>query len=122
MKPSYRDTWDLPGGWVETHESPWQAGVRECLEETGLETEIVRLAGVDSGYKDNGDPEIGFVFEARIVGGRLRPQEGEIDEARWVPLDEIGNYLVEKRAIRCRWGVDSDAGAAWRTRPRSEDD
>ena len=32
--------WEFPGGKVEPGESPQEAAVRECLEETGLEVEI----------------------------------------------------------------------------------
>ena len=33
---------EFPGGKVEPHETPQQAAVRECREETGLEVEVVK--------------------------------------------------------------------------------
>ena len=27
------DVWDLPGGFIGEHESPWESGVRETLDE-----------------------------------------------------------------------------------------
>lgn len=37
------DFWNLPGGGVESGESPWDALVREIKEETGLEAKPVHL-------------------------------------------------------------------------------
>ncbi|MFA5994556.1 MAG: NUDIX domain-containing protein, partial [Parcubacteria group bacterium] len=42
------DLWNLPGGGLEKGESPWQGVVREVKEETGLDVEVVRLAGIYS--------------------------------------------------------------------------
>jgi len=38
-----REYWTLPGGGVETGESPLEAVVREVKEETGLEAKVSRL-------------------------------------------------------------------------------
>src|SRR5687768_9222163 len=41
--------WASPGGWVDRHESPREAAVRETYEETGLRVTAGRLLEVDSG-------------------------------------------------------------------------
>ena len=38
--------WNLPGGTMELGESPWECVIREAREETGLNVEIIRLAGI----------------------------------------------------------------------------
>jgi 8-oxo-dGTP pyrophosphatase MutT (NUDIX family) len=43
-----RDMWNLPGGRVESHESPWAAVAREVEEEVGLRVRVKRLLGVYS--------------------------------------------------------------------------
>src|ERR1700753_2193913 len=47
VKPSYRDTWDTPGGVVEAEESPHAACRREVKEEISLDRPVGRVLAVD---------------------------------------------------------------------------
>jgi 8-oxo-dGTP pyrophosphatase MutT (NUDIX family) len=87
--------WGTPGGAVEPDEQPADAAVREAWEETGLHVVPTAVVGVFGGPDheityDNGDVTayVSTAFAARVVGGRLRPGDGEISEARWVTNDE----------------------------------
>jgi 8-oxo-dGTP pyrophosphatase MutT (NUDIX family) len=77
VKPSYRDTWEIPGGGLEHGEDPFQAAVREVKEETGLELRPGRLLAVDwVPPQDDGRPALAnFLFD----GGQLSSaQEGQV--------------------------------------------
>lgn len=39
-------TWELPGGGLEVQESPWDAAVRECREECGVEVRADHVVGI----------------------------------------------------------------------------
>ncbi|MBO5151400.1 MAG: NUDIX hydrolase [Methanobrevibacter sp.] len=47
----YKDYWALPGGFVDYNECIEDAAVREALEETSINVELIKLVGVYS------DPE-----------------------------------------------------------------
>lgn len=47
VEPTYKDTWEVPGGMVERDESPREGARRECLEELGFDVEIGRLLVID---------------------------------------------------------------------------
>ena len=70
----------LPGGIVEYGESTEDAVVRECKEETGVDTKPVRLLGV---YSNPGrDPRGHFVTVAYVldrIGGDLRAGDDAAD-------------------------------------------
>ncbi|MEW5872869.1 MAG: NUDIX domain-containing protein [Chloroflexota bacterium] len=79
----------LPAGLVEYGESPEESALREILEETGLEAEIVRSLGwfYHPYFKDWPGPMVYFLYEARAVGGKLKgSDEGD---ARVYPLEAL---------------------------------
>ena len=99
-----RSGWTLPGGGVEAGEDPYDAAIREIMEETGYEAEIDTLLGVDSiivnahNRRRKGRPaeaplqNVRIVYQANVIGGELRAeQDGTTDEARWFDLSEVRN-------------------------------
>jgi 8-oxo-dGTP diphosphatase len=99
VSPAGESTWTLPGGRVEHGEDPFDAVIREVGEETGCDSVVERLLGVDSRVIPAADrlpglPEhqnVGIFYRVRITGGRLRPEpNGETAESRWTPVPGVG--------------------------------
>jgi 8-oxo-dGTP pyrophosphatase MutT (NUDIX family) len=94
--------WFPPGGHIDPHELPDQAAIREVLEETGLEVELLarghRLGAVsvlpqpycilleDIGP---GHQHIDLIYFARVCGGSLAPAEREAHAARWLTWEAL---------------------------------
>lgn len=91
--------WTLPGGGLDWGEHPETGMFRELHEEAGLDGEIRGLVGVDSFVYDppERDPvyAVRIVYEVAVQGEpRVTEVDGSVDEARWVPLEEIGSVPV----------------------------
>lgn len=105
--------WTLPGGGLEPGEHPEAAVVREVLEETGFDVEVVEVLGVDSAVIPGARRMPGnaaeraaaraagiaaprslqalrIVYRCRIIGGELRNEVGgSTDEAAWFTAEEV---------------------------------
>jgi len=89
--------WQLPGGWIESGESPRQAARREVLEETGLSLGKPQFVGITSNVFSEHKHSISLYFEAECADvGSLKVTEGDKCIAwewrRWSELNE-GLYL-----------------------------
>jgi ADP-ribose pyrophosphatase YjhB (NUDIX family) len=87
MKPR-QGAWTFPGGFVDFDESPAEAAVRECWEETGLAVEITGLLDVIAGQEHESGADIVIVYLARQVGGELRPAD-DVDRIAFFTPEEL---------------------------------
>ena len=79
--------WEFPGGKVEPGETPEQAAVRECHEETGLLVTVVGAYGRVVHRYEHGEVELHF-FACRPVDAGQTPAE----RFRWVAAEELASY------------------------------
>jgi 8-oxo-dGTP pyrophosphatase MutT (NUDIX family) len=64
VKPTYKDTWQFPGGGVEAGEPPEAAAVREAREETGLVLDPTELRIVGTAFRPGHDT-LSLIYEYR---------------------------------------------------------
>jgi 8-oxo-dGTP diphosphatase len=107
VEPAYKETWEIPGGVVESNESPRQTAVREVAEELGLYCEPLRLLGVDyCGESESRTESVNFIF----LGPRLTPQDiaairlrqDELLSYKLLPPKEATKLLNKKLRRRVR--------------------
>ena len=94
-RPRY-DDWTLPKGKLEKRETIEDAAVREVEEETGLEVRRGPVA-VQTEYRDrHGRPKSVDYFYMTPIGGGFTPND-EVDELRWLPVEEAARLLTHQR-------------------------
>ncbi len=112
VDPTYKPTWDLPGGAVEKEESPHAACRREVTEELGLDRPPGRVPVIDWVPSRPGHPEgLIVVYD----GGVLMPgevaaimtQDDELAGYAFVEPDEVAERVSPLLARRIAACVDA---------------
>ncbi len=96
-----QNRWQLPKGMVEKGETPETAAVREAREEAGVLSDVVQLietieywyAGLDNGIRVRFHKRVHF-YLLRYVSGDTKDHDWEVNEARWVPIDDATSQLT----------------------------
>jgi 8-oxo-dGTP pyrophosphatase MutT (NUDIX family) len=89
----------LPKGHVDPGETPAQAAEREVREEAGVVAALVgRLGEVRYWYQRSGQriPKLVTFFLFDYVAGDVADHDHEVEEARWIPLQQAARELTYK--------------------------
>jgi 8-oxo-dGTP pyrophosphatase MutT (NUDIX family) len=87
----------LPKGHVDPGETPLQAAEREVREEAGVVAELVRELGESRYWYRRDGRTIGksvHFYLFRYVRGKTADHDEEVEEARWIPLEEAEKKLT----------------------------
>lgn len=99
-RPRY-DDWSLPKGKVDAGEALPVTAVREIEEETGFAAELRSRIGTTAyPLKENTRKEVTY-WSALATGGDFHPNS-EVDEIRWVPVDEakrLVSYPLDRKIL-----------------------
>ncbi|HEX3783890.1 MAG TPA: NUDIX hydrolase [Pseudonocardiaceae bacterium] len=103
VHPTYKDTWDIPGGYVERGESPAAACRRELREEIGLGLPVRRQLTVDWAPSDSEGDKLLFVFDCGpLVDTEVVLDGVELDRWQWVAPADFDAFLIPRLARRLR--------------------
>jgi len=92
------DLWNLPGGAMESGESPWSAVIREVKEETGFDVEIMGMQGI---YSKTGEDDLVFSFSCEIIGGEKTLNE-EASAIEFFAIEDIPINTSPKQVERIK--------------------
>jgi 8-oxo-dGTP diphosphatase len=116
VEPTYKDHWELPGGAVDTDESPYDAAARELKEELGLSVTPGRLLVVDWVPPHPGRTEgVMFVYDGGVLdpvkASEIHLPAEELRSWAWSTLDEARRRLSALLARRAAAALQAAAGS-----------
>jgi len=87
----FNGDYSFPKGHVEQRGSLEEEAIRECFEETGLKTKIIKkLPTLEYRNEGTDDDIIIHFFHMEIVGGELKSEYNDTN-LEWVPIDRAEN-------------------------------
>lgn len=82
------DTWGIPGGARDSHESVIEGAIREAIEETGIDPELVVPLTIFS--DEHGNWRYDTVIARATADLIAREVNDESHEVRWVDIEKTG--------------------------------
>ena len=107
------DTWGIPGGARDSHETPVEAALREAGEEAGIDAAALAIVG------ERADEHGGWSYVtvvADVVGVVTTVANAESAELRWVDESEVTTLSLHPGFARS-WPALRSAGPGPTNRP-----
>jgi 8-oxo-dGTP diphosphatase len=98
VNPTYKDLWDIPGGYLQPGETPTSALRRELQEELGTELPVGRLLTVDWAPSEREGDKLLWVFDGVEIG-----------EYAFHDRDSLNTLLIPRLARRLHAAIDARA-------------
>ena len=85
--------WELPGGKIESGESPPNCLRRELFEELNVTVQVQDLEYFDESFYEYGYKRVHLIcFIVKEYAGQLHPNEHE--DARWVAINSLETFQM----------------------------
>ncbi|MFC4035045.1 NUDIX domain-containing protein [Streptomyces polygonati] len=116
VKPTYKEGWEIPGGYLHPGETPSEGAAREVREEIGITPPIGRLLVADwAPHPAEGDKLL-FVFDGGILRAAEQAQivlDGvEVHQFAFHRADQIDELLIPRLARRVHAAIGARARSA----------
>lgn len=99
VKEREDECWALPGGWVDVNESPSEAIRREIVEESGYETQVIKLMALFDKNKHPHPPQLPHTYKlffiCELLGGAKKTSI-ETSEVNFFAKDQLPNLSLNR--------------------------
>jgi ADP-ribose pyrophosphatase YjhB (NUDIX family) len=106
------EVWSLPGGEIDSGETPAQAAIREAEEETGFTVRLTRLVGLYTIPQWLRLNTHNAVFATEVMSCKLKYSTNETLDTEFCALDELPRDMIWWFEQRVRDALDGIGGSA----------
>lgn len=87
--------WQLPGGAMETGETPISAAQRELAEESGLNMIDPQILGFFYVNNRKSNRKQHIIYSNQTVPTKAKPDDDEFISTHWIPLGEVNQMIAD---------------------------
>ena len=98
--PPFKNSWALPGGFIEMDETLEESALRELEEETGIKlTSLKQFAAYGDPGRDPRERTVSIVFYS-VLENKIEPNAGDdASKAKWFSINEIPDLAFDHKKI-----------------------
>ncbi|KUJ67763.1 NUDIX hydrolase [Streptomyces albus subsp. albus] len=109
VRPSYKPMWEIPGGYIETGESPLAACRREVEEELGITPTIGALLVIDWAPNPGEGDKVLYIFDGGELStdttASIKLASDELLAAEFHPAEDLDQLLIPRLARRVKHAI-----------------
>ncbi len=111
VEPTYKSSWEVPGGVTEAAESAPAAARRECQEEIGVAVDVGRLLVIEHQTVPGRGDSLMFVYDGGVLPAdvELALPIGELRSYRFLAPADLDAVAVPRLANRLRIALQARA-------------
>ncbi|MFE2440810.1 NUDIX domain-containing protein [Streptomyces sp. NPDC059426] len=106
VRPSYKPMWEIPGGYIETGESPLSACRREVEEELGITPPIGALLVVDWAPNEAEGDKVLYLFDGGEMSSNtaatIKLASAELLAAEFHAVEDLDQLLIPRLVRRVK--------------------
>ena len=90
LNEPFKDSWALPGGFVDENEDLEQAARRELFEETNIETgEMTQIGAFGKPHRDPRGHMISVAYQTNLIDNQIVKAKDDAKDVKWFSVNDL---------------------------------
>lgn len=100
LNEPFKDSWALPGGFVDENEDLEQAARRELFEETNIETgKLTQIGAFGTPNRDPRGHMISIAYQSELIENQIIKAKDDAKEAKWFSIKDLPDLAFDHLEI-----------------------